>query len=48
MPNWVYGEGWGNSKAEAVLAANKDANNNLKKLGRGVYKRHCDYKCEKQ
>jgi RHS repeat-associated protein len=48
IPDFVFGEGWGNSEAEATNAAQKDANNNIKKLGRGIYKRHCDFKCEKR
>jgi hypothetical protein len=47
-PGFITGEGWGNSRAEAVNAAQKNANENLKKLGTGIYKRHCDFKCEQQ
>jgi RHS repeat-associated protein len=51
MPDWVYGEGWGSSEAEAWLAAQKDANDNIKRLGTGIYKGHCHKlggKCEKR
>ena len=44
-PLFVTGEGWGNSKGEAELAAEKDANT---KVPRGTTKRHCGFKCEKR
>lgn len=44
-PDFVTGEGWGNSIAEAQLAAEKDANS---RVPRGTYKRHCSFKCEQR
>ena len=45
MPGFVTGEGWGNSRGDAELAAEKDANKNVP---RGTYKRHCSFKCEQR
>jgi RHS repeat-associated protein len=45
IPDFVTGEGWGSSEAEATNAAQKDANS---RVPRGTYKRHCDFKCEKR
>ena len=45
IPEYVFGEGWGNSEGEAKLAAEKDANT---KVPRGTHKRHCSFKCEKR
>jgi len=45
IPDFVTGEGWGNSKGDAELAAEKDANT---RVPRGTYKRHCSFKCEQR
>ncbi|MBZ5679177.1 MAG: RHS repeat-associated core domain-containing protein [Acidobacteriia bacterium] len=45
IPDYVFGEGWGNSKGDAELAAEKDANT---KVPRGTHKQHCTFKCEKR
>jgi RHS repeat-associated protein len=45
IPDFVTGEGWGNSIGEEQLAAEKDANT---KVPRGTYKRHCGFKCEQR
>jgi len=42
-PNTIGGVGYGNSKAAAVIAAQKDANDNLADQGaKNCQKRHCD------
>lgn len=48
IPGFITGEGWGNSRSEAELAAEKNANANLSRLGTGIYKRHCTFKCEQR
>ncbi len=48
IPGFITGEGWGNSRGEAELAAEKNANENLSRLGTGIYKRHCKFKCEQR
>ena len=48
IPPFVFGEGWGSSKPEAELAAEEDANENISRLGRGIYKRHCGFKCDQR
>ena len=48
IPGFITGEGWGNSRGEAELAAEKNANENLARLGTGIYKRHCKFKCEQR
>lgn len=45
IPGFVTGEGWGNSKGEAELAAEKNANT---RVPRGTYKRHCSFKCDQR
>jgi RHS repeat-associated protein len=45
IPDFVTGEGWGNSIGEAQLAAEKDANT---RVPRGTYKRHCSFKCDQR
>jgi hypothetical protein len=48
VPDFVPGEGLGNSEAEALNVAQKEATNNISKVGTGIDKRHCDSKCEKR